>query len=180
MSGCRPNNAILKFRRRGRCPWRLVRGLQQADEPLVAEVPESHEGGRFGFRTTSPNYVNIVDMTLVAVLLLCGLIYELALPFMVVEELGTLVCIYLAFFLNMPESESEAWHSNAEQSALQMFTAHPTACPEGHTLLGFRFHLSLFQILECPLGRPYLRGLSSTLLSSHISYLFSPPAPPPA
>lgn len=44
------------------------------------------------------HYVNIVDMTLIAVLLLCGLIYGPAWLFMVVEELYTLVCIYLGFF----------------------------------------------------------------------------------
>lgn len=57
-------------------------------------------------------------MTLIAVLLPCGLIYEPAWLFMVVEELYTLVCIYLGFKKNMRESENEAQPSNTEQLLL--------------------------------------------------------------
>jgi hypothetical protein len=51
-------------------------------------MPESQrEEGLASVKHHPPHYVNIVDMTLIAVLLLCGLVYELALLFMVVEEL---------------------------------------------------------------------------------------------
>lgn len=51
-------------------------------------MPESQrEEGLVSVKHHPPHYVNIVDMTLIAVLLLCGLVYELALLFMVVEEL---------------------------------------------------------------------------------------------
>lgn len=61
---------------------------------------QSHakEEGLVSVKHHPAHYVNIVDMTLIAVLLLCGLIYGPAWLFMVVEELYTLVCIYLGFF----------------------------------------------------------------------------------